>query len=91
MTHAAALNLTVPRDITRIRFLPMGAPPAIDAEVWECSRDQANSIVRAHRSEAWRVWLSEECDRWMMATPEEITRIIEAKRLKPGPYLKPLQ
>ena len=76
MTLAEELGITV----TLVRDL-------CGEECWECSKDQANIIARAHRAEAWRIWLSSEIDHYMLATPEQITEVIEKKRQKPGPYL----
>lgn len=60
----------------------------LDTELWECTRDQANVLVRDHRGEAWRIWLVEEVDKYMLAEPEDLLAIIEKKKVKPGPYLK---
>ncbi len=57
-------------------------------EIWECNKDQANTIARQHRSEAWRIWLIEEIDRYMLAGPEQLQEVIDKKKNKPGPYLK---
>lgn len=57
-------------------------------EIWECTRDQANAIARQHGSQAWRIWLIEEVDKYILADPEELLAIIEKKKQKPGPYLK---
>jgi hypothetical protein len=78
MTLAKDLNIPV---ITAREILP-------GVEIWEVTRDTANMVVRQHRSEAWRLFLPEEIDRYMMATPEEIEEVIRLKRIKPGPYLK---
>lgn len=56
-------------------------------ECWECSKDAANTIVREHRGEAWRVWLTAECDKYLPADADLIAGIIEKKKAKPGPYL----
>jgi len=60
----------------------------LDSELWECTRDQANVLVRDHRGEAWRIWLVEEVDKYLLAGPQEIQSIIDRKKQKPGPYLK---
>jgi len=57
-------------------------------ECWVCTKDQANEIARAHRVEAWRIWLQAEVDKYMSADPETIQSIIDKKKVKPGPYLK---
>ena len=77
MTLAANLNI----EVTTVRDL-------CGHECWECDKDQANIIARAHRSEAWRIWLVEEVSAYMLAGPEQIEMVIEKKKQKPGPYLK---
>ena len=76
MTLAKELNI----EVTTVRDL-------CGHECWECSKDQANIIARAHRAEAWRIWLVEEVDHYMLATPEQIVEVISKKKQKPGPYL----
>ena len=60
----------------------------LGVEIWECTKDQANEIARLHRSEAWRIWLIEEIDKYILADPDLIQSIIDKKKNKPGPYLK---
>lgn len=79
MIYSKALDQEI--DVISIRDV-------LDTEIWECDRDQANTLVREHRSEAWRIWIVEEIDLRQLADPETLQSIIEKKRAKPGPYLQ---
>lgn len=79
MIHSKALDMEI--DATQVTEL------FPDVEVWVCTKDQANALVREHRAEAWRIWLVEEVERYMLSDPDELMSVIEKKRVRPGPYL----
>lgn len=79
MPHSPALDLDI--EVTSIyQLFP-------DVEIWVCTKDQANALVRAHRLEAWRIWTVEEVERWLLADDDALMSVIERKRARPGPYL----
>lgn len=60
----------------------------LNTEIWECTRDEANALAREFPADRWRLWLHQEVDAWLLASPAEVQSVIDRKRQKPGPYLK---
>jgi hypothetical protein len=60
----------------------------LGVEIWVCEKAEANALDKQNKEESWRIWIQEEVDKYLLASPEELQAIIDKKRLRPGSYLK---